>query len=170
VNWEAISAASEVVGATAVIVSLIYIGREIRLNTNAERAATRHAIAETIMSGPMQIVASDTLAELMHRSFSGAELKPEERLRLAGYAYATMRNWENIHYQYRAGLLNDDEWTALRLNLKFLLQVELWSSFWRQERAIFCQPFQQLVDRLLEELDQEPKLQPDSLVFQFPEK
>ena len=38
---------SQVVSAIAVVASLIYVGYEIRRNTEASRAATRQSIAET---------------------------------------------------------------------------------------------------------------------------
>jgi hypothetical protein len=164
-NWEAISAVSELLGAAAVILSLVFIAREIRLNTNAEKAATRHSIAETIMNAPLEIVASGKLAGLMHRSFAGEELRPDELLRLEAYCYATLRNWENIHYQFRAGMLTAEEWRAFRLNLKFLLQTGLWGEYWRREQDIYTAPFRDEVDALLRELQDEPRHLPDSLVF-----
>jgi hypothetical protein len=39
VNWEAISAIGQVVGAVAVVISLIYVAREVRKNTGATHLA-----------------------------------------------------------------------------------------------------------------------------------
>jgi hypothetical protein len=40
VNWEAISAIGQIVGALAVVISLIYVAREIRSNARAARLAS----------------------------------------------------------------------------------------------------------------------------------
>jgi hypothetical protein len=40
VNWEAISAIGQIVGAVAVVISLIYVAREIRSNARAARVAS----------------------------------------------------------------------------------------------------------------------------------
>ena len=40
-NWEAISAVSEIVGAVAVVISLIYVAAQIRQNTKMMRTAAK---------------------------------------------------------------------------------------------------------------------------------
>jgi len=50
VNWAAISAIGQIVGALAVVISLIYLAREIRSNARAARRAsvdTMNVAAET---------------------------------------------------------------------------------------------------------------------------
>jgi hypothetical protein len=46
VNWEAIGAIGEIVAAAAVIVTLAYLARQIRENTNAVQAATELDVAQ----------------------------------------------------------------------------------------------------------------------------
>src|SRR5262245_13744765 len=44
VNWEAISAIGQIVGALAVVISLIYLAREIRTNARSARVASLHDV------------------------------------------------------------------------------------------------------------------------------
>jgi hypothetical protein len=44
VNWEAISAIGQIVGAIAVVISLIYVAREIRRNARTERVASMDSL------------------------------------------------------------------------------------------------------------------------------
>jgi hypothetical protein len=44
VNWEAISAIGQIVGGLAVVVSLIYLAREIRSNARSARIASLHDV------------------------------------------------------------------------------------------------------------------------------
>jgi len=46
VNWEAISAIGQIVGAIAVVVSLIYLAREVRSSAHAAQLASRHSLAD----------------------------------------------------------------------------------------------------------------------------
>ena len=46
IEWEAISAVSEIIGAVAVVVSLIYVAAQIRQNTRAIRGSTLDAITQ----------------------------------------------------------------------------------------------------------------------------
>ena len=45
-NWDALSAISEIVGAGAVLVTLIYLTVQMRQNTASVQAATRQAILQ----------------------------------------------------------------------------------------------------------------------------
>ena len=44
-NWEAISAISDIVGAIAVVVSLIYIAVQIRQNTRMMRSGAKQSLS-----------------------------------------------------------------------------------------------------------------------------
>ena len=43
-NWDAIGALGELAGATAVVLSLVYVAVQIRDNTRSQQAATYHAM------------------------------------------------------------------------------------------------------------------------------
>ena len=43
-NWEAIGAVGEIVGAAAVVVTLIYVARQIQQNTDQAKLASSHAV------------------------------------------------------------------------------------------------------------------------------
>jgi hypothetical protein len=76
VNWEAISAIGQIVGAFAVVISLIYLAREIRSNARA----ARYASMETLIWWLGQLAEHPHLRELYYRgvhdfdSLEGADL------------------------------------------------------------------------------------------------
>ena len=45
-NWEAIGALAEVFGAVGVIITLVFLARQISHNTNAVRASTNHGLTQ----------------------------------------------------------------------------------------------------------------------------
>ena len=47
-NWEAIGAVGEIVGACAVLVTLVYPALQIRQNTTQARAASHHAMSDSL--------------------------------------------------------------------------------------------------------------------------
>ena len=84
-NWDAISAVGEIVGAIGVIVSLIYLAVQIRENT---RSSMLTALNETIgeFSDQARLIAGtpDLAAIVLHGHESLENLTPEERLRFDG--------------------------------------------------------------------------------------
>ena len=75
-NWEAISAIGQIVSALAVVISLIYVAREIRRNARAERLASM----DTVIRWLRQLTEHPQLSELYYRglhdfeSLEGADL------------------------------------------------------------------------------------------------
>ena len=63
VNWEAISAIGQIVGAIAVVVSLIYLAREIRSNARSARIASLHDVNRWLG----ELVEHPHLGELYYR-------------------------------------------------------------------------------------------------------
>ena len=55
---------AEIVAAVAVVVSLIYVGKEVQSNTSAVRGAAMQAIATTDADALMTIAADAELAEI----------------------------------------------------------------------------------------------------------
>ncbi len=152
-NWDAISAVGEIVGALAVVVSLIYLAAQIRQNTKVARASMRHGITDSAMVGGRLLAENDQLAALLHSHINGADLEPHQYLRLQALAYMTPRNWENIHYQYLSGMLTNDEWRAFRENLKAMYQANLWQDYWNREQGIYTDAFRNEIRSILTEIE-----------------
>ena len=63
-NWEAISAIGQIVGAIAVVISLIYFATEVRSNARATRQATMRSTLDSLNRFAQQIIGNADLAEL----------------------------------------------------------------------------------------------------------
>ncbi len=89
-NWDAIGAIGELVGAVGVIATLGYLAVQIRQNTNAVKLGTSHAVAEEFR-GMFALAASNqgVLDSLIVAAREPAELSGAEK---AQY-YAFNSNW-----------------------------------------------------------------------------
>ena len=117
--WGAIG---EMVGALAVVVTLIYLAKQIRLNTHAMDEGRKLALAQTYQ------MRSDALqAMLVHAADSEYigpiiikltesgypedvkaldELTDPERRRFRMWQIAQQTHWDNMHYQFQQGYLD----------------------------------------------------------------
>ena len=152
-NWEAFAAIGELVGAAAVVISLVYLSIQVRQNTAVARASTRQAIADANFAGGSDVLYEPEMAKLLAKELRGESLEFHEHLRLQTRAYHGMRHWENMHYQYRAGMLSAEEWQGFRQNLTWLLQTRHFKELWATQRSFFSPPFQAEVARLLAETE-----------------
>lgn len=155
-NWEAIGAMGEIVGAAAVVATLGYLAVQIRHSTKVARSATRQAIAEMTMSTARDVVSDGELAELLIRDMRGEELGAAQRLRLIGRAYVALRHYENVHYQHLAGMLSRDEWEGFRLNLQTLFETKPFRDYWSNERHFYSRTFQAEIEAIQQGLGRNP--------------
>jgi len=85
VNWEAISAIGQIVGALAVVISLIYLAREIRSNARSARMAS----VGTLNRWLGQLATHPHLAEVWSRGIQDWEaIKGPDRDTLSVHAAA----------------------------------------------------------------------------------
>ena len=108
------SRAVEAAGVIGVIVSLGFVGMEIRQNTTAVRAATIQAVSDQAMELTLTIAQDEDLALLVQRmapgpgddSLSLDGITPGESRRLRTLLIAGFRRMENVFLQVEAGILD----------------------------------------------------------------
>jgi hypothetical protein len=104
---------ADIVGATAIVISLVFVGLEIRSNTLATQAATFQATVaydvEILLGQGHDADTARVFLAYMNDpdSLSGAELGQGGLL-----AGASARHMENLFLQHEAGMLSDEAWRA----------------------------------------------------------
>ena len=73
VNWEAISAIGQIVGAIAVVISLIYLAREVRSSAHATQLASRHSMEDIFIRWSQQLADNQNLREVYYRGLHDFE-------------------------------------------------------------------------------------------------
>ena len=164
-NWEATVAISVVVGTLAVVITLIYVGVQIKQNTKVARWATRQSITDLMIETSKDIISDQQLAELLIRELNGEKLDAVERLRLFARAYTALRNWENIHYQYRTGMLTEDEWSGFKLNLEAVFEWPLMHTYWENEGKFYSGAFQKEIAAILKNASKTPDVRTHAYVL-----
>jgi hypothetical protein len=115
VNWEAISAIGQIVGALAVVISLIYLATEIRSNARETRRAAMRSTLDSLTRFAHQVTEHADLAELRNRGFDDFEsLEDTDRARFNSYMHALFRIVEDVYYQNLDGHLDPHRWRGVR--------------------------------------------------------
>src|SRR5262245_15999190 len=102
VNWEAIGAIGQIVGALAVVVSLIYLAREIRTNARSARVASLHDVNRWLG----ELVEHPHLAELYYRGIQDFQpLKDGDLVRFSALMYQLFDIFRKLYFQQLDGHL-----------------------------------------------------------------
>jgi len=124
----------EVIGAIAVIASLIYLAFEIRQNTQAMRRAATQDIHRSLNEQSRCLVESPDLAALFFRaSQRPSELTGEERFRFQMLLTYAFSNFELALEYYREGLLGDEMIEGYLKGIRPLFDNPLVAEWWEAE-------------------------------------
>jgi len=136
---------AEVIGAVGVILSLLYVGRQLKQTNAMSRAAARQALSAQFNEWAMGIAASEDLAPALAKvTFRGLEREAAtelERIRI-GYAYAAIIEQVHMAWQHqRDGILTQQETDALYAPNGTLFDRPYLRSVWSVLRGNFSEDF-----------------------------
>ncbi len=106
-NWEAIGAVGELLGAILVGATLIYLAFQLRQNTHALTSSTFQAVSSN-MGANMEFFAGDpTISALLLKTQGGlGELTAEDRVRVGFVFVMAVRRIETVFVQRSLGFID----------------------------------------------------------------
>jgi len=146
-NWDAIGAIAETLGAVAVVATLVYLSSQLRQNTAAMRAAKLESWAAT-GSAISQFRALHS--EVLAKAFSGEATSPSEMMIVDGLAQQIFLLMEVTYLHHRDGAIERDVYEARLEGLMSALDNPLIRAQWDQTKGYgMTRGFVQMVDKTL---------------------
>jgi hypothetical protein len=150
-NWEALGAIGEIVGAVAVVLTLGYLAVQIRQNTRALKASTHQSLSDSTIR--FQAVTLDN-AEVARIRLAGGEdlskLTGEEHYRFITAMEMLFRLIENAFVQHQEGTLDDEGWHRYAEGVPYLFgKYPGIVDWWDSPRIPFSPSFSAWVDEQL---------------------
>jgi hypothetical protein len=146
VNWEAVGAIGEVVGAFGVILTLGYLAIQIRQNSAVVRSATRQAISTTQAEVGFRLAEN---AELRSAALHYTNLESTVReTELAAHFYlrAVLRTYENQYHQHVDGTFDDSIWSGYRNSMAQSFTSPATREFWEAHRSLYSPEFAEFIE------------------------
>jgi hypothetical protein len=148
-NWEAVGVVSEIVGATAVVISLLYLARQLQIQNAESRSSAMHefyvgwresatSFADTGM-GDLYVRASEDFDSLSQ----------SEKICLIGVISGPVRLFEEAFFHHRQNRLSADMWDAINRQYSALFSNAVYQRYWTLRHDWFTVEFQQHVDVLV---------------------
>lgn len=152
---------TELVGLVAVIVTLVFVGFELRQNTRAvESSATQEVHAN--FSGWYASLQSDP--DLLMITLKGMQdygsLDVTEKGQFIAVFMVFVSNCQTAFYKWRDGLLDEELWSGWRqLSLNFF-STSGGKDFWAERSYMFGEGFREFVDREIIPAKPNPEAKP----------
>jgi hypothetical protein len=147
-NWEAMAAIGDLLGAGGVIASLLYLGQQIKQNTRQVRVATHDGTTRDFRHFTRQVLTAG-LTDVFSRGLEDYEtLDDRQRLDFAFMMFDLFKAFENVHYHYVHGTLGEDAWQGWRRFVVSYATAPGALHYWRARRDIFTPEFRVFIDDL----------------------
>jgi hypothetical protein len=151
----------QVIGAIAVVVSLIYVALQIRQNTNAVRSATAQTVHEHFAKWYHLVAADDELAKIVANGLRDYEsLSEHERVRFVATFMAFLSYTQNAFLKWREGLLASPLWLGWELVIMNLVCAPGGKAFWKDRAYMFGDEFRRYIDDDLIKREPHPDAKP----------
>ena len=147
---QALGSLGEFVGALAVVISLIYLARQMVQNTTSVRAASFNSMVQNSIGLLEHSFRDSEFADFLHRAETDpTSLTRGERVRWDSYMTAAFRHFGNLVYQYRVGALDEQMWKSYQRTLRDHLESPAWETWFREHRHLFSRSLGEEVDTQL---------------------
>lgn len=149
-NWNAVSAVGEIIGAAAVIVSLIYVGIQIRANSRAVRSATANETTAAISAWYTAVGSSHQASRLFYTGLIRPEqLRDEELAQLVYLGHGLLLDYQAAFYVSREGTLDRALQESITKTIYGTAHLPGFKLIWQQRGELFHSEFRKYVDEII---------------------
>ena len=153
---QALGNIGEFVGAIGVVISLVYLTRQMMQNTKSVRAASFNSMVQNSIRLLEHSFRDSEFAVFYERAERDPDsLSSVERVRWDAYMTAVYRHFGNLMYQHRVGALDDQMWDSYRETLTQHLRTPSWGAWYRANAHVFSTALTDQVTRSLAEIEEE---------------
>lgn len=148
-NLESIALLSEILASIAVVITLVYLAKQVRQSTRVNRASARHSLSEFAFElSKFRAEHSDRWAKVMHENeLSDGDLE--------------FRNWnhmmlllhaETYYHHYKLSLMPNNHWDNYAKFIVAVLNSPGFEDYWNEVGFAFSEDFADWMNKIL--LDQ----------------
>ena len=152
---------AQVIGALAVVISLVYVGFQVKRNTGAVRSATSQAVHNNYADWYVSMVGD---AELNRIAIKGLKdylsLDEIEKARFIETFMAFAAYSQNAFYQWRKKSLSPWLWVGWELLIMNLLVSPGGKEFWKERGYVFGNEYRDYVEKVIMTKKPHPEARP----------
>ena len=132
-EWASIA---EVIGAAAVVLSLVYVGLEINENTAEVREANRQQLVNRSFNATGRVATFTELAEAHHKVATGKELGGREAVQYAFFVRGLLYDIQEAYLLRREERLGDEYWNTRQAIFTAYMRNEIARTVYRRDSAM----------------------------------
>lgn len=145
-NWEALGSIAELVAAVGVILTLAYLAYQVKQNTGALSAQSRHTLSEFVLKISMFRAEH---ADRMVRILTAEELSPEDAEFLFWCHMQVTLHAETYFHHIETGMMPESHWEGYVRYFSEYIQMRGFREFWSEVGPGFSKNFREWLSDLM---------------------
>ncbi len=140
------------VSGLAVLASLIFVGFQLRQNTQAVRASASQAHSQNWHQITLPVIESGDFARILRLGLDDIKcLTDDERVRFYAFAGTTLRFFEGARLQWLHGQLDEEHWNNVEKSAIDFAATSGFKSYWAERHHWLSPQFQKWYETLSQE-------------------
>lgn len=158
-NWDAIGAIAELVGALGVIASVLYLAGQVRASTRASAVEAKLESTDLLNKFIDKLIDSPELNDIYMRGIIDIEaLTKEEYLRFSNMSLKAFWFFSAAHFQFKTGTISEDDFYEHRTVMRYWLRGMGCRAWWEKFGRLSVSPsFREFIEGEIRELDAVPR-------------
>ncbi len=145
-NWEAIGAIGEILGAIAVIGTLAYLAVQVRHLKSELHVSSFRDMTESFAGVSNSVATSPELAAALEKANAGESLTPVEIRMLDSHFISWMNAFELLYTQVSTEAIEIQQVTIAGVLTTFLSQERWARGYWDRKKNYWSKNFQAVID------------------------
>ena len=149
-NLENTALIIEIIGGIAIIISLLFVGKQLQVSTKATRSATAATTVSELTAWYSNLGNSQQGSYVFwHFMTNPDSLTSEERFQAIMNLQGIMLTWQNSYYLVKEGTLDKRVHESLLEIINGVKNNPGFQLFWQSRKATFLKEFQEYVEELM---------------------
>ena len=154
-NWSEFAAIAEAVASLAVVISLIYLAIQVRLQAKENQMSVVNSLTQQWGEALRTFATHKDLYEIWIRGLADFEsLSAEERGRFSAIVVNLTQIFESLHLHHRAGKVDAGLWAGFDNRLRDVFATPGVQQWWALRKHWHTPRFQEYVDRAIASSEQ----------------
>jgi len=148
-NWDAISAISQLVGSIAVVLSVLYLALQVHRSTRVAKLATQDAAAMALRDVTKPFMENAEVERIWRIGLEDLQaLSAEEQARFFHSTYQFLKAFETIHFHHIHGVMDEQIWQGWCGLLRHYIASPGMEHYWKLREDLFSARFRQFIREL----------------------
>jgi len=156
-----LSQIAEIIGAVAIIASLVFVGMQIRQNTSAIQSSAAQSVHQNFSAWYFSAQSDPVLLAVSTKGLQDyGSLTDTEKAQFIAMFMAFCSNTQDAFYKWREGSLAPELWKSWELVSMNFFSTQGGAAFWDERGYMFADAFQSYVTDDLMRREPHPKAKP----------